>query len=86
MENIDEELKINICNILPSISKETVDGIIHALKYVGLETMSDLQFVQEEDLILVLQPIQRRKLVNAWCKQSKIISNCCLYLIPVIIL
>lgn len=73
MENIDEELKINIHGILPSIPEETVNGIIHALKYVGLETMSDLQFVQEEDLILVLKPIQRRKLIRAWSKQSKII-------------
>lgn len=80
MEDIDEQLRINICSILNSVSEETINGIIHAVKYAGLETLSDLQFVQEEDLILVLKPIQRRKLLKAWSEQQskknfKLLSN-----------
>lgn len=75
MGNIDEELKINIHCILPSASEEVVNGIIYAVKHVGLQTMSDLKSVREEDLKLVLKPTQRRKLVKAWREQSKISFN-----------
>lgn len=71
MKDIDEQLRTNICIILNSISEETVNDIIQAVKYVGLESLSDLQFVKEEDLMLVLRPVPRRKLIKAWSEQSK---------------
>lgn len=75
MESITELLKANICRILNSVSEETLNDIINALKCAGLQLLLDLKFVREDDLTQVLNPIQRRKLVKAWSQQSKIVSN-----------
>lgn len=76
MEDIDDLLRTNIHSILDSVSDETVNNIIQAVKDVGLVSLSDLQFVQEEDLKLVLKPILRRKLIKAWSNPSKISLSC----------
>lgn len=75
MESITDLLKTNIHRILNSISEEMINNVIYALKYAGLESLSDLQFVQEDDLPQVLDPIQRRKLLKAWSQQGKIASD-----------
>lgn len=72
MENIYDELRINICIILNSVTEELINYIIQAIKCAALESLSDLKFVQEADLMLVLKPIQRRKLIKTWNEQSKI--------------
>lgn len=72
---MDDLLKTNISRILNSVSEETVNNIIHALKYAGLEFLLDLHFVREDDLMQVLKPCQRRKLIKAWSQQGKITSD-----------
>ena len=52
--------------ILPSLSSEKVTDVVKCLTESGVETVADLQFVQEGDLLDVLKPIQIRKLMQAW--------------------
>lgn len=57
--------------------EETVDGIFHAVQNAGFESISDLQLVQEDDLMCILKPIPRRKLIKSWSKSCFIKESKC---------
>ena len=61
-----EELKTNIEVVLPSLPDQTVEEILTYLSEAGVESISDLSFVEEGDLKSVLRPVQVRKLLQAW--------------------
>lgn len=58
-----------------SISEEQVIDIIKAVKDAGVECLSDLQYLREEDLRGVLKPVQRRKLIKCLTEQCKYTSS-----------
>lgn len=79
MENFYDGLRINIRSILSPVSEETVIGIIQVIQNAGFETLSDLQFLQENDFMSVLKPIARRKLIKMWSNPDVIEQLRCEY-------
>ncbi|XP_067312741.1 uncharacterized protein [Pseudorasbora parva] len=65
MSNL-EEIQLAICSSLPGLPDEMLKKLLHGLTAIGVETKADLHFVNEEDLVEYLRPIQCRKLLNAW--------------------
>lgn len=57
--------------------EEAVDGIFHAIQNAGFVSLSDLHLVQEDDLMCILKPIPRRKLIKEWSKLSTIKESKC---------
>ena len=58
--------------VLPKASHQILHDTCDHILSLGLEDEEDLQFVQENDLITTLNPIQARKLVKAWTPKGKI--------------
>ena len=54
------------------LSKDLVKNVVELLQTIGVESFSDLQFVEEVDLLLVIKPIQARKLIKSWRNASEI--------------
>lgn len=57
----------NLGVVLPGLPQSDVTKLVISLRDVtGVETIEDLKFVTEADLIQVLKPICARKLIAAW--------------------
>ena len=66
MDNLMEEIERNIKAILPNLLQQTVDMVVKTMLDSGVESINDLQYIQENDLQHLLKPIQSRKLLSAW--------------------
>lgn len=67
----DSDLADFIGSVLPNSSANEL--VLEALQTLGVETLEDLKYVQEADLVNVLRPIEARKLiarVKALCKYT----------------
>ncbi|CAB4010891.1 Hypothetical predicted protein [Paramuricea clavata] len=60
---MDEVIKL-ICHILPQLSPEVLENTQDKLVEIGVGDVIDLQHLEENDLTLVLRPIQIRKLLQ----------------------
>lgn len=69
-ESPTEIIRRTITTVLPDFSEELVHSLIDALKEVGVETLDDMRYVTEGDLVPTLNPIQARRLVT-WAKNGK---------------
>jgi len=41
-----EEIKLAICSLLPGLSDETLQKLIHELTAIGVETKTDLNYLK----------------------------------------
>ncbi len=71
MDDVDSGLSDFIYSVLPNSSSN--DLLLEALQTLGVETVEDLKYVQEADLVNTLRPIEARKLIarfKAFCKYT----------------
>lgn len=66
-----QDISCAITAVFPDLPEEVLTSVEDALKALGTETTDDLQYITEGDLLPVLKPIQARRLVAAWAKNSK---------------
>ena len=66
-----DAVKSSIKCIIENISDDTLEKIIKVLDELGVDNISHLNLVKEEDLTPVLKKIQARLLVREWSKNSK---------------
>lgn len=59
--NEDAALACFIASVLPNLSAHQL--LLDALKTLGVESLEDMKYVKEEDLLSVLRPIEARKLI-----------------------
>ncbi|KAM9501371.1 uncharacterized protein Hap1MRO34_010529 isoform 1-T2 [Clarias gariepinus] len=72
MGDVDSELADFIGSVLPNSSSK--DLMLETLQSLGVETLEDLKYVQERDLVNVLRPIEARKFIgriNALCEKDE---------------
>lgn len=58
-----------ISSVLPNLSEH--QQVVEALSALGVETLDDMKYIQEADLLGVLKPIEARKImahIKATCK------------------
>lgn len=58
----------NIVSVLPNLAADTIISVLAKLAEIGVETVDDLQHVEQQDLAPLLKPIQARKLLDSWSK------------------
>lgn len=75
MPAFSEEIHAVIMATVPSVPTETVNKLIESLAKSGVETMTDLAYVKEEDIANLLRPIQVRKLLAAFQSGMKLPSE-----------
>ncbi|XP_056613132.1 uncharacterized protein LOC130437768 [Triplophysa dalaica] len=61
MDDVDSGLSDLIYSVLPNSSSN--DLLLEALQTLGVETVEDLKYVQEADLVNTIRPIEARKLI-----------------------
>lgn len=66
-----QDISCAIAAVLPDLPEAVLTSVEDTLKALGTETTDDLQHITEGDLLPVLKPIQARRLVAAWAKNSK---------------
>lgn len=59
-------MKNIIKKLLPTLEEGRLDSVAQMLLESGIESIDDLEYVQESDLISLLKPIHARKLLAAW--------------------
>lgn len=52
---------------MPSLSNHVMDSLMARLEEIGVSNVDDLNFVKTEDVDGILPPIQRRRLIQAFC-------------------
>ncbi|XP_029914331.1 uncharacterized protein LOC115364059 [Myripristis murdjan] len=62
MHVMDDDLAGFVQSVLPNSS--TIELVLEALQTLGVETLDDLKYVQEQDLVNVLRPIEARKMIE----------------------
>lgn len=60
------ELEEFVKKSTPNLTSDKLHTVLQLLAYVGVESVDDLAFVQEKDLLNVLPPIKARKLIQNW--------------------
>ncbi|XP_071315412.1 uncharacterized protein [Trachinotus anak] len=59
-------LRSAINEVLPDLAEVSKDILEETLQSLGIETSDDFQFLEENDLITALRPIQARKVLAVW--------------------
>ena len=57
--------------VLPALCEDLLETVSRKLVESGVDTLEDLKFVEEEDLVDLLKPIQCRKILHAWKLRGK---------------
>ncbi|KAJ8333916.1 hypothetical protein SKAU_G00412350 [Synaphobranchus kaupii] len=66
MSSLEEQIRGDVLQALPSLPTETLTLLLEKLISCGVESKGDLQYVREEDISELLRPIQCRKILSAW--------------------
>ncbi|KAG2456475.1 PAXB1 protein, partial [Polypterus senegalus] len=66
MSELQEEIKQTVLSVIPGLPEERLNQLVEKLIGLGVESFEDLVYVKEEDILEFIQPIQCRKLLNAW--------------------
>ncbi|KAJ8351967.1 hypothetical protein SKAU_G00234430 [Synaphobranchus kaupii] len=66
MSSLEEQIRGDVLQALPSLPTETLTLLLEKLISCGVESKEDLQYVREEDISELLRPIQCRKILSAW--------------------
>nr|XP_055049999.1 uncharacterized protein LOC129436113 [Misgurnus anguillicaudatus] len=74
MSIVIEDLRSIILRTLPTISKDTEQALIDKLLISGLESTQDLKYVTQEDISDLLPAIQLRKLLEAFKKETELVT------------
>ncbi|XP_041839467.1 uncharacterized protein LOC121638641 [Melanotaenia boesemani] len=59
---------------LPSLPEEKIYLLVEKLRMQGVESREDLMYVQEEDMVDFIRPIQCRKLLDCWKLKDSVSS------------
>ncbi|KAK2848473.1 hypothetical protein Q7C36_010155 [Tachysurus vachellii] len=59
-------LRSAISEVLPDLPEVTKDILEETLHSLGVETYDDFKFIEEDDLLSALRPVQARKVIAAW--------------------
>ncbi|KAK6466265.1 hypothetical protein HHUSO_G36549 [Huso huso] len=62
----DSVLNSHISSVLPNLTTCVLDSVLDTLKNLGVETLDDFRFVKDDDLLMVLKPIEVRKLLASF--------------------
>lgn len=76
MDDVDSVFSDFIDSVLPNSS--TNDLLLKALQSLGVETVDNLNYVQEADLANIVRPIEARKMIariKAFCKYTHILPT-----------
>lgn len=65
-------LRSAINEILPDLPEVTKDILEETLHSLGVETYDDFKFIEEDDLLSALRPVQARKVIAAWKLRCKL--------------
>ena len=60
------EAKDSVRQVLPALSEDLLEAVTTKLSDSCVESIEDLQFMEERDLVELLKPIQCRKFLHAW--------------------
>lgn len=63
-------LDVAILEVLPELQAVNKNILEEHLQSIGVETAEDLRFVTEDDLMTALRPVQARKLLSAWKRNT----------------
>ncbi|KAL7385137.1 hypothetical protein ABVT39_016381 [Epinephelus coioides] len=74
MSSIGDELKVIILKALPNLSEDTQKQVITALEISGVESVADLQYVQQDEIRDLLPVVQQRKLLEAFKMESTTVT------------
>ncbi|KAI7811079.1 hypothetical protein IRJ41_010126 [Triplophysa rosa] len=74
MNTVLEDLRGIILRTLPTISKDTQQALMDNLLNSGLESTQDLKYVTQEDITDLLPAIQLRKLLEAFKKETEVVT------------
>lgn len=64
-------LESSVLTVLSNLEKNRVDSVVQKLIELGIDSLKDLKYVEENDLKDILPPIHIRKLLTAWKEQGK---------------
>ena len=70
-----QQLTESIKSCLTTLTSEEFDAIIEKLNVNGVNSMEDVKYVVETDLLSVLKPIQARRLTDSWNKKGMIFKT-----------
>ncbi|XP_073722008.1 uncharacterized protein [Misgurnus anguillicaudatus] len=70
MSGLGEVLKHAILSVLPTLSPDVINQLVEKLVDQGVESVDDLVYVKDDDILEFLRPIQCRKLLCAWKNQE----------------
>ena len=70
---MNPKIRINIEKTVEDIDDSTLEKLEEVLQEAGVKKLSDLDFIEEADLRVVLNKVNSRKLVNGWLKPGQ---NC----------
>ncbi|KAK6460826.1 hypothetical protein HHUSO_G36946, partial [Huso huso] len=62
----DSVLNSHISSVLPNLTTCVLNSVLDTLKNLGVETLDDFRFVKDDDLLMILKPIEVRKLLASF--------------------
>ena len=65
------EVKESVLQVLPTLCEDLLEAVTTKLGEADIESLEDLRFVEERDLVKLLKSIQCRKLLCAWTVNGK---------------
>lgn len=68
-----DSVKEKVLRSLGYLTDPEISGVMNALQELGVETSSDLSYVNEVDMVRVLRPIQVRKLLESSRLEGKLL-------------
>lgn len=71
MSGLKEVLEDAVLSVLPGLSPDVTSQLVEKLTDQGVESLDDLIYVKEDDILEFIRPIQCRKLLSAWQNEGK---------------
>lgn len=66
MSSVGDEIKVIILKALPNLSEDTQNQLITAIEILGVKSIEDLKYVEQDDIRDLLPVIHQRKLLESF--------------------